>query len=235
MRTACDYRLRGKRGSNYTGNRALLDHRSAGRARWRFARRGVSAIPNSIARVNARFGGRHRVEQSERQPARPRDSHGRSLPNSCTSPCVNAMPAQPVDAARRASVAIEHRRAADVIARGSQHSLRELPGVAQAEVEALARDRMQRLRRVAEQHATRVAVVAVANSSTSGNAAALGDPRRSRRCARAEMRARARRGTRSSGRSSNRVGPLRRLRPHQRRSDRAPGSSAIGPSGVNRS
>src|SRR4029450_9014258 len=54
-----------------------------------------------------------------------------------------------------ARVSAEHRVGADLLARHVEDNLRELPRIAQAAIEALSRDRMQRLRRIAERDASR--------------------------------------------------------------------------------
>ncbi len=56
---------------------------------------------------------------------------------------------------RAADVAIQHCARADVLARRIENREREPVGVAQPDIEALPRDRMQRLRRIAERDAAR--------------------------------------------------------------------------------
>src|SRR5512143_419871 len=96
---------------------------------------------------------RQGVEQSERQPAGP--AQEREVVAEEVDETVRERDAGPAVGPPAARVALEHRPIADRLARRVDDRPRELERVAQPHVETLARDRMQRLRGVAEDDGAR--------------------------------------------------------------------------------
>jgi hypothetical protein len=93
----------------------------------------------------------HRAKQSKRQPARPADER-RVVPENADE-TVRERDAGDAIGAPGVQIAIDHRAIAHRVARRIEDDLRKFPGIAKPEVESLSRDRMKRLRGVAENDA----------------------------------------------------------------------------------
>src|SRR4029434_1251630 len=97
------------------------------------------------------FCRRYRVEQSERQPARP--SHKRSVVAENLYKSVGECDAAPPIGKAAARVTLQHRLVAERIPWRVDDRLRELEGITQPDIEPLAGDGVQCLRGVAKNHA----------------------------------------------------------------------------------
>ena len=104
-------------------------------------------MPNSIARVNARFAGG--IASSSASPM-PRGQRSHGVAAEQLHETVRERDAGATVAARRGGSARASPYSPSASRGVSMTTARELECIAQAEVEALARDRMQRLRRVAD-------------------------------------------------------------------------------------
>jgi hypothetical protein len=179
-------------------------------------------MPNSIALRECALRWRNGIEQSKRQPSRP--ANERQVVAEEANESVRERDARHSIRAPAARIAPEHRLAADLIALRIEHDLRELPRVAQPDIESLAGDRMQRLRGIAERNASRARRLA-GEFEHERKRAAIGDAGEAAR-PRPKWRASRSRNSESSSASNScaRSGVASR----RVRSDRSSGNSAIG-------